>query len=216
MSDIEQIVTKIAALAPAVTGAHAEQITAIRDEQAAEGEILARALHLVAPAGRALASPIPSAEYDRLHATRGARSDVHHVQGVVLLGGSRPALDPEHGGFRRVEDWAIVWIPYSQTATTDASPRDDYDDRPRQDVAPLMPGIYRVEWSGCCSLWQGSSSGYGSHWERLAPAEFAARHDVADALEALVDALEAQAKANRPTKAAAARAAKLRAVLALI
>lgn len=214
MSDIDQSLARIATLAPAVAEAHAEQIVSIADERDAEADILARALHLAAPAGRALASQIRAASWTTGLATGAERSRDTHARGLVLIGSPRPVLGREHGGYRVVDDWSLVWIPYSQTITTDASPAGS-EAAIREATWHLQPGLYRVDWAGTSSHWQGSSSGYGSTWTRT-PLREACEAGLDVCLASLVEALEAQAKASRPTKAATERAAKLRAVLALI
>lgn len=213
MSDVDQSLARIAALAPTVAGAHAEQIVAIADERDAEADILARALHLAAPAGRALASQIRAASWTSGLATGAERSTDTHARGLVLIGSPRPTLGREHGGYRAIDDWSIVWIPFSQTVRASVDPRRDGDSPSA--VVSLTPGLYRVDWAGTSSHWQGSSSGYGSTWTRT-PLREACEAGLDVCLASLVEALEQQAKADRPTKAATERAAKLRAVLALI
>lgn len=213
---VDQSLARIADLAPTVAGAHAEQIAAIADEQDAEAAILDRALHLAAPAGRALASQIETAY--RISGAGTSRHDTRHwhARGVVLLGPAAPSAAREHGGYRDVSDEALIWIPYSQTATVDHRPVDPYDDRPEPRHVDLLPGLYEVTWRGSISHWQGSTSGHGSIWKRRTSREIMTEYDLGKCLASLVDALEKQATAARPTKAAIERAAKLRAVLALI
>ena len=178
----------------AVVGASAEALAAAIDaERAAEAEVLTLAIEAARPGLRAICSRIKRgmATWSTQNGTSFHESESWHDERGVKLAGDGAKYDIA---------------------------REDSGQYEGEDRYLLADGRLAVaDFSGSWSRWQGSRSEWESTLRTLTPREAMDLWDLDETLAALLAKLEKSAagKAPEKTKAALARAAKLRAIFAL-